>query len=144
MDAPGFPAAPSAVLVLLVWLAPTAVVVVAAVFAVVARHRRQLDGPRRVLSVAAVVAVVVPAFFLAFPAHAHAGTDTLDGVGECPLSGAAGSVMPGEHASEMYRFWQPCVTASRDAVGLSVGLYALAAGAAGVVLLRAPRRGTGT
>lgn len=140
MDAPGFPADPSPVLVLLLWVVPVLVATTAAVVALVARRRRRLDTLRRVVSIAVVVAVVLPAYFLALPAHSHRGTQTPDGVVECPLSGAAGSVMPGDHASELYRFWKPCVTASRRNVGLSVGLYAIAAGVAGVAVLTAPRR----
>lgn len=140
MDAPGFPADPNPLLVLLIWLVPLTIAAVAAVVAVVVGRRRRLDALRRALSVAAVVAVVVPAYFLALPAHSRSGTQTPDGVVECPLSGAGGSVMPGDHASELYRFWAPCVTASRRDVGLSLGLYAVAAGAVGVAALKAPRR----
>ncbi|SEQ40286.1 hypothetical protein [Microlunatus flavus] len=122
--------------VLLVWLVPMAVAVAAVVVAVTARRSRQLDGLRRALSIAAVLAVVVPAFFLVFPTQRH----DVNGVVECPLSGAAQSVMPGDHDSELYRFWEPCVRASRRAVGLSTGGYALVAGLVGLVVLNAPRR----
>ena len=136
MDAPGFPPDPSLWRVLLVWLLPLTIAVAALLVAITARRSRQLDGLRRALSVVAVVAFVVPAFFLFFPTQWH----DANGVVECPLSGAAGSVMPGDHDSELYRFWEPCVAASRRHGGVSTGAYAVVAGVIGLIVLRAPRR----
>lgn len=137
MDAPGFPPDPSLWSVLLVWLVPSAIAVVALVVAVTASRVRVLDTGRWVLSVVAVVAFVVPAFFLSFPSQWHEADGA---VFECPLSGAAGSVMPGDRDSELYRFWEPCVVASRLRAGVSTGAYAVAAGVIGSIVLRAPRR----
>lgn len=137
MDAPGFPPDPSLWQVLLVWLVPSVIAVVALVVAVTASRRRQLDNLQWVLSVVSVVAFVVPALFLFVPTSWHEADGA---VLECPLSGAAGSVMPGDHDSELYRFWEPCVAASRLRVGVSTGAYAVAAGVIGLIVLRAPRR----
>ena len=139
MDAPGFRADPILCLVFLIWLVPIAIAA-AAIVAFVGGLRRHVGGLRRLLSVAAIIGVVVPAFFLALPAHRYDGKQTVGGEVECPLSGAAGSVMPGDHTSELYQFWKPCVTASRRNVGLSVGFYAIAAGAIGAAVLRAPQK----
>ncbi|GAB2594209.1 hypothetical protein GCM10009593_38660 [Microlunatus antarcticus] len=137
MDAPGFPPDPSLWSVLLLWLVPSAIAVAALVVAVAASRRRQLDNLRWVLSIVSVVVFLVPALFLFVPTSWHEADGA---VLECPLSGAAGSVMPGDHDSELYRFWEPCVAASRVRVGVSTGAYAVAAGAIGLIVLRAPKR----
>lgn len=137
MDAPGFPLDPSLWQVLLVWLVPSVIAVVALVVAVTASRRRRLDNLRWVLSIVSVVAFVVPALFLLVPPSWH---EAGGAVYECPLSGAAGSVMPGGRDSDLYRFWEPCVVASRLRAGVSTGAYAVAAGVIGLIVLRAPRR----
>ena len=138
MDAPGFPPDPSLWQVLLVWLVPSMVAVAALVVAVTGSRRRELSNLRWVLSVVSVVAFVVPAFFLFFPTQWHEADGA---VLECPQSGAAGSVIPGAHDSELYRFWEPCVAVSRRHVEVSTGAYAVFAGVVGLTVLRAPRRG---
>lgn len=142
MDAPGFPPPPrSAVPETVVWLLLLALLVVAAAMTVVVLRRgRSVPLAWRLAMVASVLAVSVPAVLLYTPAFAHAGTDTVDGRGECPLSTVQGSFMDGDSTSGMYRFWQPCVTASRIRLGLSLGGYGLVAGAIGLAALRAGGR----
>lgn len=137
MDGPGFPPDPSLWWVLLVWLVPSAIAVAALVVAVTASRRTRLDNLRWVLSVVSVVAFVVPAYSLLFPTSWHEADGA---VLECPLSGAAGSVLLGDHDSDFYRFWEPCVATSRRHVGVATGAYAFVAGVIGLVVLRAPRR----
>ena len=84
-----------------------------------------------------VVAFVVPAFFLFFPTSWREADGT---VVECPQSGAAGSVLPGDRSGEASRAWEPCIAASRRHVAASTGAYAIVAGVIGLIVLRVPRR----
>lgn len=141
MDAAGFPAAPeSAIPAAVVWLVLAAL---AATVVVVAF--RVLKGPAsgaapRVLAVAVVLGVVIPAMVLLLPARAQVGTDTVSGSAECPLPTIDGAFMGGNPKTGLYEYWKPCVSSSRLRLSLALGGYAIAVGLAGVVATRTRRR----
>lgn len=136
MEAPGFPVGPTSNLPLAVVALLLAVVLAAAVVtAVRVAHRHGTGTVWRLLPVLAVLGALVPVLVLWLPASAHVGTDTAGGRGECPMPTLSAAFMGGEPGTRLFEFWRPCQDASRLRVGLSVGGYALVAGAVGVLSL---------